>query len=532
MPFFRSTLGVSFVLVLALGCEARLSLGGLCSRTGECDAPLVCVLGRCRNECISQRDCPLGARCVRGTDGNGSCALADDPRCPETPCASTLLCVSSGACVNACDTVASCPAGSVCVLDETRRGYCERDDVDAGARPDAGPSDAGAGDASEPSDAGCFGPGCDRVVGIALTTVSSCALTERGAVYCWGFGDHIARPGLPVCPSSGAPCSATPVRARIDDGGTTSDLTATWLAGGEANYGAVVGSRAFTWGASFTNALGTVPGGEVARAVRLEPGTSFLPNAVGGVRLGSAFGIAVGPDATWMWGNEDRAQRGEGVGAGTTYAELADPLPDATDIVLGDAHGCGITPAGAIECWGANGNGQIDASTAGAGSNVNVHTPIAGVPSPVDDVALGRSHTCALVLGEVWCWGNRNAMGRAVDTVACTVGVDRMACPPAMVTRSGPEFGSLGTTISSNATCAIDSNSDVWCWGEDVAVEPTRVTGLPAIFAVAAGRLHTCAVDVLGDVWCWGGNTHGELGRGTAVAAVDPIPARVEWPAL
>lgn len=529
----RATLGVTFVLVL--GCEARLSVvGSACSRSGECAAPLVCLLGRCRSECVSQRDCALGARCVLGAGGAGSCALPDDPRCPETPCASSLLCVSSGACVNACDTVASCPAGSVCVLDESRRGYCERDDVDAGPGPDAGPADASdpldAPDASELPDAGCAGPGCDPVVSIALTTVSSCARTEGGAVYCWGFGDHIARPGLPTCPSSGTACTGTPVRARIDDGGSTGDLSATWLAGAEANYAAVVGSRAFAWGAGYTNALGTLPSGEVARAVRLEPGTSFLPTAVGGVRLGSAFGIAVGSEGTWMWGNEDRAQRGEGVGPGTTYAEPADPLPGATDVVLGDAHGCGITAAGAIECWGANGNGQIDSGTAGAGSNVDAHTPIAGVPTPIDDVALGRSHTCALVLGEIWCWGNRNAMGRAVESVACTTGVDRMACPPAVVTRSGPEFAALGATISSNTTCAIDSNSDLWCWGEDLAVEPTRVVGLPAIAAVATSRVHSCAVDVAGDVWCWGSNTYGQLGRGTAEAIVDLVPARVTWP--
>ncbi len=343
---FRATLGVAFVLVM--GCEAGLSIGGACSRSGECRAPFVCLLARCRSECVSQRDCPLGGRCVLGADGAGICALPDDPRCPEVPCAPSLLCVSSGACVNACDSVASCPAGSVCVLDESRRGYCERDDVDAGPGPDAGPADASelidVADVSETPDAGCFGPGCDPIVDIALTTVSSCARTDGGAVYCWGFGDHIARPGLPTCPSSGTPCTGTPVRARVDDGGATGDLSASWLVGAEANYAAVVASRAFAWGAGYTNALGTVPSGEVARAVRLEPGTSFLPNAVGGVRLGAAFGIAVGPDASWMWGAE----------VTEVYAEIGDSLLHP---------GLGIDDAGLLSFRLSNGvYGTLDTS--------------------------------------------------------------------------------------------------------------------------------------------------------------------------
>lgn len=518
-------------LVLVVACEARLVPGSACARSAECQAPHVCLFGRCRTECVSQRDCPLGARCVSDATGAGSCTLPDDPRCPAVPCPTPLLCVAGGACVNACDTLASCPPGSVCARDESLRGYCERDDVDAGT---PAPLDAGADastDAVPPGDAGCSGPGCDPVVDVALTTVSSCALTRGGAVWCWGFGDHVARPGLPTCPSSGTPCTGTPVRARMDDAGATTDVEgASWLAGGESNYAAVVGARAFAWGAGFTNALGTVGGGDVARAVRLEPGSTFLPATVGGVRVGASFGLAVGGGDVWMWGNEDRAQRGEGVAAGSTYAEVADPLPGAVDWILGDAHGCGITDTGGIECWGANGNGQIVAATAGAGAQVEVHTPIAGVPTPVDDIAAGRSHTCAVVRGEVWCWGNRNAMGRAVETVTCTAGVDRMACPPAMVTRAGPELVSLGATVSSNSTCAIDAAGDVWCWGEEQTVEPTRIAGLPPIREVATSRVHSCAVDVEGEVWCWGSNQYGQLGRGDAEDAVDPVPARVVWP--
>ena len=63
------------VLVLVTGCEARLSLGTACVRTTDCASPYVCLIGRCRTECVGQRDCPEGTLCRFDTEDRGNVKL-------------------------------------------------------------------------------------------------------------------------------------------------------------------------------------------------------------------------------------------------------------------------------------------------------------------------------------------------------------------------------------------------------------------------------------------------------------------------
>ena len=58
----------ALVLVVVAGCEARLARGSGCATTSECSAPLVCAAGRCRIECVTHRDCPLGTFCRLGDE--------------------------------------------------------------------------------------------------------------------------------------------------------------------------------------------------------------------------------------------------------------------------------------------------------------------------------------------------------------------------------------------------------------------------------------------------------------------------------
>ncbi|MGE0791810.1 MAG: hypothetical protein AB7S26_39405 [Sandaracinaceae bacterium] len=131
------------VAVLLVGCPSPITPGSPCERSSQCDAPLVCSAGRCREECVDQRDCPLGARCVAGNDGLGVCTLPQD-RCSDAePCPEDLEC-RRALCYDACPS-GTCPVGGVCV-----DGVCER----PGALPDAGRDDAGADDAAMSVDAG------------------------------------------------------------------------------------------------------------------------------------------------------------------------------------------------------------------------------------------------------------------------------------------------------------------------------------------------------------------------------------------
>ncbi len=104
-------------LLFAFGCtseEARLSLGGQCELTSECEAPLVCRLERCRRECLSSRDCALGLRCVKAQDGLGVCQLPEERTCVrDSECVTPLVCRTES-CINECAEDRDCPAAQRC----------------------------------------------------------------------------------------------------------------------------------------------------------------------------------------------------------------------------------------------------------------------------------------------------------------------------------------------------------------------------------------------------------------------------------
>ena len=81
-----------------------------------------------------------------------------------------------------------------------------------------------------------------------------------------------------------------------------------------------------------------------------------------------------------------------------------------------------------------------------------------------------------------------------------------------------------------NHTCAIDSNSDLYCWGDNThgqlginfgpfsggEANPLPVTsgGTKWKSVYAAGN-HTCAIAIDDVLWCWGQNDKGEVGNGS-----------------
>ncbi|MCB9593739.1 MAG: hypothetical protein H6719_13480 [Sandaracinaceae bacterium] len=130
--------------VLLLACEPHLAVGSPCVRSGECDEPLACLLGRCRAECVNPRDCSPGLRCVEATPGIGACTLPPEEDCTDS-CDGPLVC-RDHQCRNTCDDMNPCLASSrcedgTCVTPPTEPldgGTADGGAVDAGSR-DAGP---------------------------------------------------------------------------------------------------------------------------------------------------------------------------------------------------------------------------------------------------------------------------------------------------------------------------------------------------------------------------------------------------------
>ena len=142
------------------------------------------------------------------------------------------------------------------------------------------------------------------------------------------------------------------------------------------------------------------------------------------------------------------------------------PVEAGFDLLSVGLHHACAQRAGAVVCWGRNGNGQS--------------TP----PSDVGDVialASGQATTCALVAdGTIACWG-----------------FDMMSTPP-----SGT-FNEIACG-SSHSCCAIRaSDASIVCWGAD---HEGQVSDAPAgeYHGLSVGSRLACALSDVGKVECWG----------------------------
>jgi alpha-tubulin suppressor-like RCC1 family protein len=230
------------------------------------------------------------------------------------------------------------------------------------------------------------------------------------------------------------------------------------------------------------------------------------------------------------WGTNANGQLGDGADGNTPDNRVVTPaVTDVRSLAAGDRHTCAAHDDGSLSCWGANNVGQLGDGTAHA-SRVPIAVP--GVRD-VEAISAGHDHTCAIRSeGRIWCWG-RNDDGQ----LGPDPGRETQASRPVEV--PGP-VGAEALDAGRAHTCAIVAGT-VWCWGENEAgqlgdgtkrssARPVQVAGIDDAVEVSAMDSHTCARLRRGEVWCWGVNFYGELGRGYASGFYEPsepLPGRV-----
>lgn len=139
------------------GCEPRLLAGAGCTFSGDCGGGLVCIAARCRTECVTTRDCPIGARCLAGPTGAGRCSLPSESACTTgDDCGVGLDCVTSE-CRTRCTTFADCGVEQRC---EIRGGGSTGTCVDVPPRDAGAPGDASGADASGTDVGACSAVPC------------------------------------------------------------------------------------------------------------------------------------------------------------------------------------------------------------------------------------------------------------------------------------------------------------------------------------------------------------------------------------
>lgn len=185
-------------------------------------------------------------------------------------------------------------------------------------------------------------------------------------------------------------------------------------------------------------------------------------------------------------------------------------LPAASDIAVGRAHACLISPTGSVHCWGSHAHGAlgehrvcIPPTTEGGVPDCTLGPAIMPALPPARELAAGDDVTCAITMDDrVVCWGVESRLG----------GSRLPALDPPTPVRlpDGEPLTARRVIISHGSVCAIDPAQRLWCWGDDFGALPA-LQPETGVVDVALGRHHRCIIDDRGLV-CRGDNRNGQVG--------------------
>ncbi len=288
---------------------------------------------------------------------------------------------------------------------------------------------------------------------------------------------------------------------------------------------AAVGGAAYCWGYNTDGQVGNNSTSHAPAPVQVQG----LASGVSAVETGGGHSCAIVNGGAWCWGNNAYGQLGNNGSATSSVPVPVSGLSSGvTAIALGDLHTCAIVNGGA-RCWGSGGVGQL--GTGGSIFSSPVPVAVSGLASNVTALSTGKFHSCAVMSGASYCWGQGDSgeLGNGLTTYIVQ----------APVAVSGYSTASAVISAGAYFTCGI-RNAGAQCWGYGSQGRlgnggignsslPQQVVGLTAgVTAISAGNgLAACAV-VNGAVQCWGANNAGQLGNPGAGAGGSTVPVAVQ----
>lgn len=342
---------------------------------------------------------------------------------------------------------------------------------------------------------------------IAAGADFSCAVTDAGAVRCWGANDD----GQLGDGTFAAHPRPVPVQG-------VSDAIAVTAGDGTHACALTAAGAVWCWGANASGQLG-----DATTTTRPIPHpVQGLPGRASAVSAGRSHTCALVGADLYCWGSNSAGE----LGSRASTAPVLQPrrvqgLPGGVVAASsGTGFTCAVTDRGRAFCWGENGDGQLG-SAGSAASAVPLRVPVPDVR--FEAIAAGDTHACALSRGQVFCWGANAGGERGDGTRTSSPAPNRVA-----------GLTGAGRVSAGHArTCATTTDKGVLCWGDagadDIdAPRPVPVPLVPAPVAdVAVGRFHACALSSRQRVSCWGVNTTGQLGDGTTTDRREPVSVTI-----
>lgn len=327
---------------------------------------------------------------------------------------------------------------------------------------------------------------------LALGHGHSCALTENGALWCWGANDR----GQVGNGAAGADVAAP---YRVFDAGVAQ------VSAGREHTCAIVRGALYCWGRNDLGQVGNGQSGEGDKVTApqrvIDRGVTFVVAS----RNEIARTCAVVEGALRCWGMNLSGELGpNGVrNYLSSPVTLIDANVSAADI--GVSQLCAIV-GGALRCWGEANTGPAQAREM--------------LPAGVTEVVVGTNHACAIAQAALYCWGEDRQGGLGFDAP------NKYAAKPTPVSLPAEVRAiALDNSVDSSNqhTCALVRGA-LWCWGNNYAGEidpdrprteqrqPFRVLadGVDALWESPSGER---CLRIGGALRCRarGSNAHGEL---------------------
>jgi alpha-tubulin suppressor-like RCC1 family protein len=299
---------------------------------------------------------------------------------------------------------------------------------------------------------------------IAFGDEHVCAVSADGAVRCWGDASFLPE-------DSAAPCGFHR-KCRYAPTAVSVPRAVEVASGIDASCARTQTGEVYCWGWNELGEVGDgttegAPCFEGAKKCRMSPVRAHVANAVQ-VVMGARHACARLADGTVRcWGEADSGQVGDGTagtpcGDSTCRAEpvLVKGLDHVVSLAAGTVHTCAAQGDGTVLCWGMNGDGRLGDGTEDGvpcGYKKGGHCRLAPVKvaglTGVVEVAAGLYSTCARTYdGKVLCWGD--ALGRGSKAPHLTSPQPASGVADAVALRMGETFA-----------CVLGKSGVVTCWG-------------------------------------------------------------------